>query len=170
MERSAGAATSAVTFESHRRQDMRVFSEGADLYRLEDGAGAHIGTIRGRTISFSGFPTETVARDAAVAAWCALNDALRREYPSWPHHELALERLGTTHDGAYEWFYDGTRAIARLIRPRPGAREHTFGVELVLPSYSSEGVAIMASHGMARAIASYRNGSAAMKEFPEPAA
>jgi len=135
---------------------MRVFSEGDDLYRLEDSRGAHVGTIRGRTIAFRGFATEAVARDAAVAAWYALNDALRREYPSWPHHELALERLGTTHDGAYEWFYDGTRAIARLIRPRPGARENTFGIELVLPSYSSEGVAITAAHGMSRAVAPYR--------------
>ena len=137
---------------------MRVFAEGDDLYRLEDVRGVHIGTIRGRTISFRGFPTEIAARDAAVAAWLAMNEALRREYPSWPHHELALERLGTTHDGAYEWFYDGTRAIARLIRPRAGARELTYGIELVLPSYSSEGVAITASHGMSRAVASYRDG------------
>ena len=137
---------------------MRVFAEGDDLYRLEDGRGLHIGTIRGRTIWFRGFPTELAARDAAVAAWLAMNDALRREYPSWPHHALALERLGTTHDGAYEWFYDGTRAIARLIRPRPGARELTYGIELVLPSYSSEGVAIAASHGMSRAVAPYRDG------------
>ncbi|HEX7981653.1 MAG TPA: hypothetical protein VF461_23795 [Gemmatimonadaceae bacterium] len=136
---------------------MRVFGEGDDLYRLEDGAGAHIGTIRGRTISFRGFSTEARARDAAVAAWCAMNDALRREYPSWPHHELVLERLGTTHDGAYEWFYDGTKAIARLIRPRPGARDLTYGIELLLPSYSSEGVAIMASHAMARAVAAHRD-------------
>jgi len=136
---------------------LRVFSEGDDLYRLEDGTGSHIGTIRGRTLSFRGFPSEVAARDAAVAAWWAMNDALRREYPSWPHHELARERLGITHDGAYEWFYDGTRAIARLMRPRPGGREHTFGIELLLPSYSSEGVAITAAHGMSRAIAPYRD-------------
>ncbi len=68
----------------------------------------------------------------------------------------------TTHDGAYEWFYDGTKAIARLVRPRPGARERTFGIELVLPSYASEGVAITASHGMARAIAPYRDASEAV--------
>jgi hypothetical protein len=136
---------------------MRVFGEGDDLYRLEDGAGAHIGTIRGRTISFRGFSTEIAARDAAVAAWCAMNDALRREYPSWPLRELVRERLSTTHDGAYEWFYDGTKAIARLIRPRPGARELTYGIELVLPSYSSEGVAIMASHAMASAVAPHRD-------------
>jgi len=135
---------------------LHVFSEGDDLYRLEDGTGTHVGTIRGRTISFSGFRTQAAARDAAVAAWHAMNDALRREYPSWPRYELALDRLGTTHDGAYEWFYDGARAIARLVRPLPGRREHAFGIELVLPSYASAGVAITASHGMSRAIAPYR--------------
>jgi hypothetical protein len=144
---------------------MRVFSEGDGLYRLEDGTGRHVGTIRGRTISFRGFPTELAARDAAVAAWRAMNDALRREYPSWPHHALVPERLGTTHDGAYEWFYDGTRAIARLLRPRPViAHEPTFGIELVLPSYSSEGIAIAAAHGMTRAVAPYRD--AAPNEAP----
>lgn len=144
---------------------LRVFSEGDDLFRLEDGAGTRVGTIRNRTISFSGFATEAAARDAAVASWRAMNDALRREYPSWPHYELVLERLGTTHDGAYEWFYDGTKAIARLIRPRPGAWEHKFGIELVLPSYASEGVAITASHGMARAVAPYRDSTPS--EAPE---
>jgi hypothetical protein len=166
---------------------MRVFSEGDGLYRLEDGTGTHVGTIRGRTVSFRGFPTEHAARDAAVAAWRAMNVALRREYPSWPHHELAIERLGITHDGAYEWFYDGTRAIARLVRPRPGSRELTYGIELVLPSYSSEGVVIAASHGMTRSVAPYRDtgtsdvpgvrrranpsyGSAELMELPDPAA
>ena len=136
---------------------LRVFSEGDDLYRLEDRTGTNIGTIRGRTLSFRGFPTEVAAKDAAVAAWSAMNDALRREYPSWPLHEIVPERLGTTHDGAYEWFYDGTRAIARLTRPRLGGRERTFGIELLLPSYSSEGVAITAAHGMSRAIAPFRD-------------
>jgi len=145
---------------------LRVFSEGDDLYRLENGTGTHIGTIRGRTIAFRGFPTEGAARDAAVAAWRAMNDALRREYPSWPHHELVLDRLGTTHDGAYEWFYDGTRAIARLVRPRPVAREHTFGIELVLPSYSSEGVAITAAHGMSRAVTPYRDSPELIRDGP----
>jgi hypothetical protein len=135
---------------------LRVFSEGDAVYRLEDGTGARIGTIRGRAVSFRGFATEGAARDAAVAAWHAMNDALRREYPSWPRYDPALDRLRTTHDGAYEWFYDGTKAIARLARPSPVAREHTFGIELVLPSYSSEGVAISAAHGMSRAVAPHR--------------
>ena len=135
---------------------LRVFSEGDDLFRLEDGAGTHVGTIRGRTIGFSGFETEHDAREAAISAWRAMTDALRREYPSWPRHELALDRLTTTHDGAYEWYYDGTMAIARLLRPRRGDRDPSFGIELVLPSYASEGVAITASHGMVRAVAPHR--------------
>jgi hypothetical protein len=136
---------------------LRVFSEGDDLYRLEDATGAHVGTIRNRTIGFRGFASERVAREAAVAGWRAMTDALRREYPSWPRYELALDRLTTTHDGAYDWFYDGTMAIARLLRPRRVDREHSFGIELLLPSYASEGVAITAAHGMARAVAQFRS-------------
>ena len=138
---------------------LRVFSEGDDLYRLEDASGAHVGTIRNRTIGFHGFSTERDAREAAIAAWRAMTDALRREYPSWPRYELALDRLTTTHDGAYEWYYDGTMAIARLLRPRRVGRESSsFGIELLLPSYASEGVAITAAHGMARAVAPHRDG------------
>jgi hypothetical protein len=136
---------------------LRVFSEGDDLFRLEDETGAHVGTIRGRTLSFRGFATEDAARDAAVAAWRAMTDALRREYPSWPRYEPQLERIVTTHDGAYEWFFDGTKAIARLVRPRSGGRERSYCIELVLPSFASEGVAITASHGMARAVAPHRD-------------
>jgi hypothetical protein len=136
---------------------LRVFSEGDDVYRLEDATGSHVGTIRNRTISFRGFATERDARAAAIAAWRAMTDALRREYPSWPRYELVLDRLTTTHDGAYEWYYDGTMAIARLRRPRRVDHESSFGVELLLPSYASEGVAITAAHGMARAVAPYRD-------------
>ena len=139
---------------------LKVFSEGDDLFRLEDETGAHVGTIRGRTISFRGFATEDAARDAAVAAWRAMTDALRREYPSWPRYEPELERIVTTHDGAYEWFYDGTKAIARLVRPRSGGRERSYCIELVLPSFASEGVAITASHGIARAVAPHRDDAA----------
>ena len=136
---------------------LRVFSEGDDLYRLEDGTGAQVGTIRGRTIGFLGFATEADARAAAISAWSAMTDSLRREYPSWPRYELALDRISTVHDGAYEWYYDGTKAIARLLRPRRGDRTPSFGIELLLPSYASEGVAITASHAMARAVALYRD-------------
>jgi hypothetical protein len=136
---------------------LRVFSEGDDLYRLENEAGTHVGTIRNRAIGFRGFATERDAREAAIAAWRAMTDALRREYPSWPRYELVLDRLTTTHDGAYEWYYDGTMAIARLLRPRRVGREESFGIELLLPSYASEGVAITAAHGMARAVAPYRD-------------
>jgi hypothetical protein len=135
---------------------LRVFGEGDDVFRLENGAGARIGTIRGRAIGFRGFATEDDARDAAVAAWHAMNGALKREYPSWPHHELAVDLLRTTHDGAYEWFYDGTRAIARLLRPARSDGD-AYGIELLLPSYSSEAVAISAAHAIARAIAPYRD-------------
>jgi hypothetical protein len=136
---------------------LRVFGEGDDVFRLENGAGARIGTIRGRAIGYRGFVTEDDARDAAVAAWHALNGALRREYSSWPHHALDVERLRTTHDGAYEWFYDGTRAIARLLRPARADGDGTYGIELLLPSYASEALAISAAHAIARAVAPFRD-------------
>ncbi|HTK48426.1 MAG TPA: hypothetical protein VL328_10690 [Gemmatimonadaceae bacterium] len=147
---------------------LRVFGEGDDVFRLEDGAGTRIGTIRGRAIGFRGFATESDARDAAVAAWHAMNGALRREYSSWPHHTLAVDLLRTTHDGAYEWFYDGTRAIARLLRPgRDDDGGH--GIELLLPSYSSEAVAISAAHAIARAVAPYRDELTAEASSATPA-
>jgi hypothetical protein len=134
---------------------LRVFDEGDDVFRLEDAAGARVGTIRNRAIAFHGFATERDAWDGAVAAWHAMNAALQRAYSSWPRHELAVDRLRTTHDGAYEWLYDGTRAIARLFRPGPGTHEG-YGLELLLPSYANEGVAISAANGIALAVAPFR--------------
>jgi hypothetical protein len=154
-----GGRMTTTTSRKHNTEAnmFRVFSEGDDVYRLENADGARVGTIRNRAIGFRGFATERDAREAAIAAWRAMTDALRREYPSWPRYELVLDRLTTTHDGAYEWFYDGTMAIARLLRPRNADRESTFGIELLLPSYASEGVAITAAHGMARAVAPHRD-------------
>jgi hypothetical protein len=131
---------------------LKVLSDGDDKHRLEDSGGAAIGWINGRTIGFRGFATVSDAREAAVAAWRGLDRALRNQYPGWPRYEPKLDRLRTTHDGAYEWFFDGTAAIARLLRPQRRAYDTSFGIELVLPSYASEGVAIAAAHSMATAI------------------
>ena len=60
------------------------------------------------------------------------------------------------HDGVHEWFHDGSSAIARLLRPRPGARHDSFGIELALPSYATEGVAIAVAHSVATATKPYR--------------
>ena len=70
------------------------------------------------------------------------------------------------HDGAYEWFYDGTAPVARLLRPQRRAYDYSFGIELVLPSFASEGVAIAAAHSLARAIEPYRDASPAATSPP----
>ena len=86
---------------------------------------------------------------------------LRRQYPGWPSYTPALDELRLVHDGAYEWFADGTSPIARLIRPSRRAYDLSFGIELVLPSYASEGVAITAAHAVGAALAARADALAA---------
>ena len=133
---------------------LRVLSDGDDRYRLENDDDVQIGWINGRAIGFRGFATEADAMAGAVVAWRALDLALRRQYPGWPSYTPALDALRLIHDGAYEWFVDGTSPIARLVRPQRRAYDLTFGIELVLPSYASEGVAITAAHAVGAALAS----------------
>ena len=140
---------------------LKILSEGDNKHRVEDSTGTQIGWINGRTIGFRGFDTEDDAREAAVAAWRTLDSALRRQYAGWPRYEPKLDQLRRIHDGAYEWFYDGTAPIARLLRPQRRAYDRSFGIELVLPSYASEGVAIAAAHSVAKAIVPYRDAALA---------
>jgi len=132
---------------------LRVLSDGDDRYRLENDDDVQIGWINGRAIGFRGFATEAEAKEAAVSAWRALDLVLRRQYPGWPSYAPVLDELKLVHDGAYEWFADGTSPIARLVRPQRRAYDLTFGIELVLPSYASEGVAITAAHAVGAALA-----------------
>jgi hypothetical protein len=140
---------------------LKILSDGDDRHRVEDSAGAQIGWITGRTIGFRGFVTEDDAREATIAAWRALDKALRQHFAGWPRYEPKLDRLRTMHDGAYEWFYDGTAPVARLLRPQRRAYDYSFGIELVLPSFASEGVAIAAAHSVAMAIEPYRDAAPA---------
>jgi hypothetical protein len=133
---------------------LRVLSDGDDRYRLENENDVQIGWISGRSIGFRGFATEADAKEGAIAAWRALDLVLRRQYPGWPSYAPSLDELQLVHDGAYEWFADGTSPIARLIRPQRRAYDLTFGIELVLPSYASEGVAITAAHAVGAALES----------------
>ena len=132
---------------------LKILSDGENRHRLEDSTGTSVGWIRGRHIGFRGFPSENSARDAAVAAWKALQASLRQIYPGWPPYEAAMHKLRKVHDGTYEWFYDGTAQIARLLRPHPRAYDSSLGIELVLPSYASEGVAMTVAQSVARATA-----------------
>jgi hypothetical protein len=135
---------------------FRVLGEGDDRHRLEDAAGARIGWINGRAIGLRGLASESVAMRAAVAASHALETALRREYPGRPRQPLAVDELQIVHDGAYEWVADGARPLARLLRPMadvaPDHPDASYGIELVLPSYSTEGVAISSALTLARVV------------------
>ena len=135
---------------------LKILDQGDDKHDVEDSSGTKIGWISGRSVGFRGFVTETDARQGAVAAWRALDLVLRQHCAGGPRHEPALDRLRTVQDGAYEWFSDGTAPIARLLRPRRRAYDGSFGVELVLPSSATEGVAIAAARSMASATAPYR--------------
>ncbi len=135
---------------------LKILSDEDNKHRLEDSAGVNIGWINGRAIGFRGFATEESAREAAIAAWRALDSSLRQQYPGWPRYEPAFDQLRTVHDGVYEWFHDGTTEIARLLRPQRRAYDHSYGIELVLPSYASEGVAITAAQSVAKAVIPHR--------------
>jgi hypothetical protein len=147
---------SAIRRINKEREMVKVLSNGANNQRLEDSTGRHIGWINGHMIGFRGFNTEDDARDAAVAARGALDAALERQYTGWPHYEVDVSQVRTMHDGASEWFYDGTAPFARLLRPQRRAYDTSFGIELALPTYASEGAAITVAQSVAMAIMAYR--------------
>jgi hypothetical protein len=135
---------------------IKVLSAGDQKHRLEDAAGTQVGWINGRSIGFRGFRTEEDSRAAAAVAWQALDSALQRQYSGSGNRRPALDRLVLIHDGAYEWFSDGVAPVARLLRPHRRAYDGTYGIELVLPTYANEGVAITAACAVASAVRPYR--------------
>jgi hypothetical protein len=134
-----------------------VLSDGDGKYRLEDAAGMQVSWVSGRAIGFRGFADEEAARAAALDGWEALEHTLRREYGGWMHYEPRRDRLRTVHDGAYEWFYDGSIAIARLLRPLELQGHETFGIQFVLPSYATDGAVLTAAHNVAQVVARHRD-------------
>ena len=134
---------------------LTVLSDGDGKYRLEDAAGRLESSINGRAITHRGFRTERAARDAAIAGWQALGEALRQAFAGWLEYTPVTDRLRVVHDGAYEWFYDGTTAIARLLRPQRGD-DGTLGIQFLLPSYATDGIVISAAHKTTFAVAPYR--------------
>jgi len=132
---------------------LSVHADGENRHRLENGARAQVGWIRGRAIGFGGFTSERGAMRAALVGSRALQTALRREYPGWPRQDSASNGLRLVHDGAYEWVTDGIVPIARLLRGRADVIPvPPLGIEYVLPSFASEGVAIMMAQALARAL------------------
>jgi hypothetical protein len=134
---------------------LSVHADGEYSYRLENEAHAQVGWIRGRAIGFGGIRSVEHALPIALAGARALHAALRREHPGWPHAAPALECLRLVHDGAYEWISDGTMPVARLVRAVPDAPARApLGIEFVLPTFATDGLAITVAQSMARALQS----------------
>ena len=132
---------------------VRAFADGEDRHRLEDVNGRNIGWIVRRAIGFQGFATESVAMRAALDSWHALEAALNREYAGRPKREVLADRLHVVQDGSREWISDGHVRLAQLQRrPDDDAGAAAFAIELQLPTYATEGVAIAAAQVVARAI------------------
>lgn len=136
---------------------IKILSEGDGKHRVENEREERIGWIRGLAIGFRGFATEDGAREAAVAARHCLDRMIQSQHNGWPSHSMAASGIHTVHDGAYEWFFDGTIAIARLLRPQRRAYDMSFAIELVLPSFASDGLAVTAAHALCSAVAPYRD-------------
>lgn len=128
---------------------LHVIADGENRHRLIDHAGREVGWIRGRAVRFLGFASEVDVMDAARRAWRALNDILRRTVDGSTARP-ALQDLKLVHDGAYLWIADGAVPIARLFRP--SARDTSFAIELLVPSYVPDQVAMSAIHAMADAL------------------
>jgi hypothetical protein len=129
---------------------FKVFIDGNDdRLRLEDPAGRKIGWIRDHTLGFGGLTTEKAALWAAVDAWRSLEKTLQRVYPGREPRPVDESNVGLVHDGAYEWIADGSRPIARLLRPRTERNsEDSFALEFLAPSYATQHVTIAAAQAV----------------------
>lgn len=136
---------------------IKILSEGDGKHRIENDRDERLGWVNGLAIGFRGFATEDDARDAAVAARRCLDRMIRSQHNGWPLHAIAASDIHTVHDGAYEWFFDGTIAIARVLRPQRRAYDMSYGIELVLPSFATDGLIVTAAHALCSAVAPYRD-------------
>lgn len=136
---------------------IKILSQGDGKHRVENERDEMIGWISGLTIGFRGFATEGDAREAAVAARRCLDRMIQTHHNGWPSRALDASHVHTVHDGAYEWFFDGTVAVARLLRPHGRAYDASFGIELVLPSFASDGLAVSAANRLCSAVEPYRD-------------
>ena len=128
---------------------LQVLPDGERRYRLIDD-GREVGWIRGRAVRLFGFVSEQEVMTAARTAWRALQEVLARAVARAADRGLPQE-LRLVHDGAYEWITDGTMPIARLFRPRP-LEGSSYSIELVVPAYVDEQIAVSAAHAIAEAL------------------
>jgi hypothetical protein len=136
---------------------LQVFETDDASFRLSDGEGREVGWIRGTAFGFGGFADEEDAIDAAIVGARTLGDYLRRSFGGSDAQGDSGAPVGLVHDGAYEWVSRGMRPLARLYRPDPArasadARDRSYRIEFVLPSYARAGAAIGAAQIVHRAI------------------
>jgi hypothetical protein len=143
---------------------LHVISDGERRHRLIDHQGREVGWIRGRAVRFLGFASESDVMDAARRAWRALDEILRHVVDGATARP-ALQSLKLVHDGAYEWIADGAVPIARLFRPN--ARDASFAIELLVPTYVPDHVAVSAMHAMADALRPHTSIARARMDSPD---
>ena len=129
-----------------------IIGDGDRKYRIMLGDETAVGWLNDRAVGFRGMSTAAVAHAAAIAAWRAMDSVLAQHCAGWPRRDPRFDQMRITHDGAFEWFHEGTTPIARLLRPHRRALNATFGIELVLPSSATEGVGVTVARAVARAV------------------
>ncbi len=137
---------------------FKIFADGEDNgLRLEDSAGKTVGWIRGHTIGFDGLATEKAALQAVVAAWPSLETTLHREFPGRVKRPLNKANVDLTREGGSEWVADGSRSLARLLRPFTGRNsEDCFALEFFVPSYATQHVTIAAAQAVGEVVSKYK--------------
>jgi hypothetical protein len=131
---------------------FNIIGDGEGKYRIMLGEEVAVGWLNDRVVGFRGMTSEALAREAASIAWQAMDAVLANQYAGWPRREPRLDLMRVTHDGAHEWLHAGSMPIARLLRPHRRAFNATFGIELMLPSYATEGVGVTVAQSVARAM------------------
>lgn len=143
---------------------FNIIGEGDGRYRIMLGDETAVGWLTGRAVGFRGLSSEALAREAAATAWTAMDAVLTSQYAGWPRREPRFDQMRLVHDGAYEWLHEGSMPIARLLRPHRGVLNGTFGIEVVLPTYATEGVGITVAQSVARAIAPLLTGASSVDQ------
>jgi len=137
---------------------FKIFADGDDdRLRLEDSAGRRVGWIRGHTIGFDGLASEKAALRAAVEAWPSLETTLHREFPGRVKWAINRANIDLTRDGGSEWIADGSRPLARLLRPLTGRNaDDSFALEFFVPSYATQHVTIAAAQAVGEVLSKYK--------------
>ena len=137
---------------------FKIFADGDDeRLRLEDSAGRRVGWIRGHTIGFDGLASEKAALRAAVEAWPSLETTLHREFPGRVKWAINRANIDLTRDGGSEWIADGSRPLARLLRPLTGRNaDDSFTLEFFVPSYATQHVTIAAAQAVGEVLSKYK--------------